>query len=131
MIGISIFVGVFILIIGGIITYECFDSFHNPKVKGIIALIITVLLMIGLITGTIWYYNNTESGKREIKDMESNTSGGITRIVIVYDVNGKEIQRYEGKFDVTYDSNRIKFDDEQGKRHIIYYTTGTITIDEK
>ncbi len=63
--------------------------------------------------------------------MKSNTAGGITRIVTVYDVNGKEIQKYEGKFDVAYDSNRIKFDDEQGKRHIIYYTTGTITIDEK
>ena len=25
----------------------------------------------------------------------------------------------------------ILFDDEEGKRHIIYYTTGTITVDEK
>ena len=131
MIGISIFIGIFILTIGGAITYACFDSFNNSKVKGITALTITFLLIIAIVIGTIWYYNNTESGKREIKDMKSNTDGGITRVVTVYDINGKEIQKYEGKFDVAYDSDRIKFDDEQGKRHIIYYTTGTITIDEK
>ena len=29
------------------------------------------------------------------------------------------------------DENRILFDDEDGKRHVIYYPTGTIIIDEK
>lgn len=131
MIGISIFVGIFILGIGGAITYECFDSFNDSKIKGITALAITFLLIITIVVGTIWYYNNTESGKREIKDLKSNTTGGITRVVTIYDINGKEIQKYEGKFDVDYDNSRIKFDDEQGKRHIVYYTTGTIIIDEK
>ena len=84
-----------------------------------------------MIGGTFWYYNSTESGKRAIKDWQSNTTGGITRTVTVYDINGKEIAKYEGKFDVEYDAERIKFDDEEGKRHIIYYTTGTIIIDEK
>lgn len=128
MIGVSVFLGIFILGIGGTIAYACFDS---SNLKGIIAIVITFLLIIAIVVGTIWYYNNTESGKREIKDIKSNTDGGITRVVTVYDINGKEIQKYEGKFDVSYDSNRIKFDDEQGKRHIIYYTTGTIIIDEK
>lgn len=48
----------------------------------------------------------------------------------MYDINGKVIKAYDGKFDVDYDSNRMIFDDN-GKRHVIYYTTGTVTIDEK
>mgnify|MGYP006990141628 CR=1 FL=1 len=40
--------------------------------------------------------NSTESGKRAIKDWQSNTTGGITRTVTVYDINGKEIAKYEG-----------------------------------
>ena len=55
---------------------------------------------------------------------------GIDRTVKVYDVNGKLIQEYDGKFDIEYDDDRIVFDDENNKRHIIYYPTGTIIIDE-
>ena len=29
-----------------------------------------------------------------------------------------------------YDDDRILFDDENGLRHIIYYPTGTVIIDE-
>lgn len=124
----STFVAIFILVIGIAVTVICSE---DSKIKASIALITTILLIVAIITGTFWYYNNTESGKRELKDIKSNTTGGIVRVVTVYDISGKEIQKYEGKFDVSYGSNRIKFDDEQGKRHIIYYTTGTITIDEK
>lgn len=123
-----IFLILIIVGIGGCIIFACFE---NSKVAGSISLIITLLLTIGLIAGGFWYFNNTESGKRSIKDIQSNVNKGIERVVTVYDVNGKEIKKYEGRFDVSYDSDRIKFDDEQGKRHIVYYTTGTITIDEK
>lgn len=58
-------------------------------------------------------------------------NGGIKRAITVYDVNGEIIRQYSGKCDVTYNSERIKFDDENGKRHIIYYTTGTVIIDEE
>ena len=62
---------------------------------------------------------------------KSNFEGGIEREVRVYDVDGELIQSYAGKFDVVHDENRILFDDEDGKRHVIYYPTGTIIIDEK
>ncbi len=81
------------------------------------------------------FYLNTESGKRAIKDMKSETSGGIDRVVSVYDVSGELIKEYKGKFDVEVGNANgnpyIVFDDENDKRHIIYYTTGTILIDEK
>lgn len=80
--------------------------------------------------GIIWYYNHTESGKRAVKTQESNFGGGITREVKVYDVEGDVIAEYKGKFDIEYDNDRILFDDEKGNRHIIYYPTGTVIVDE-
>lgn len=78
-----------------------------------------------------WYFNNTATGRRVYKSQESNFNNGIDRVVRVYDVNGQLITEYEGKFDITYDNDRILFDDQNGKRHVIYYPTGTVTVDEK
>ena len=77
-----------------------------------------------------WYYQNTESGARALKTQESNFNNGIERKVSVYDIQGDLIQEYSGKFDLEYDDDRILFDDENGLRHIIYYPTGTVIIDE-
>lgn len=96
-------------------------------IGGIISILVAVVIAFGLL---FWLYN-TESGARVIKDTQSDFNGGIERTVTVYDIDGDLIQKYSGKFDVDYDSERIKFDDENGKRHVIYYTTGTVIIDEK
>lgn len=77
-----------------------------------------------------WYYNSTASGARAVKTQESNFNKGIERKVTVYDMEGDVIKEYEGKFDVDYDDDRIIFDDENNLRHIIYYPTGTVIIDE-
>ena len=74
---------------------------------------------------------NTEAGARALKDQQSNFNAGIERVVKVYDVNGELIEQYEGRFDVETTSSYVLFDDENNKRHMIYYTTGTIIIDEK
>lgn len=99
-------------------------------VSYIVGLIATLIITIGICCGIGWWLYNTEGGKRAIKDTESNVSGGIERTVTVYDFEGDILQQYSGKFDVDYDSERIKFDDEEGKRHVIYYKTGTVVIDE-
>ena len=93
-------------------------------------LIVAFALSVGILIGMNWYYSNTESGKRAVKTQESNFNEGIKRSVHVYDMNGGLIKEYEGKFDVDYDNDRVIFDDEKGMRHIIYYPTGTIIIDE-
>lgn len=83
-----------------------------------------------LIIGGCLFYANTEAGKRAYKDQQSSLTG-ISRTVTVYDINGDVIATYSGKFDVETDnSSYILFDDENGKRHIIYYSTATIIIDE-
>jgi hypothetical protein len=51
--------------------------------------------------------------------------------VKVYDIDGELLAEYTGKFDIETDhSTYILWDDEMGKRHIIYFTTATIIIDE-
>ena len=93
--------------------------------------IVTFCLCLILFLAMHWYFNNTAAGRRAYKSQESNFNNGIERVVRVYDVNGQLITEYDGKFDITYDNDRILFDDQNGKRHVIYYPTGTVTVDEK
>lgn len=117
------------LLIGAISIIVYF--FAEDNVYGLISIIVSLIIIGEIIGFQFWYYGNTASGNRALKTQESDFNNGIERVVTVYDIDGKVIQKYEGKFDVTYDSSRILFDDENGKRHVVYYTTGTVTIDEK
>lgn len=117
-------IAVFIILICGLIA-----SFIEYGY--VTAFVIGAILIIGVCIAMHWYYGNTQSGKRAIKSQESNFNDGIERTVKVYDVNGELITEYDGKFDITYDDDRILFDDENGKRHVIYYPTGTVVIDER
>ena len=94
-------------------------------------LAVSIALIIIVFGSMLFYYNATASGKRAFKSQKSELENGIERVVTVYDMEGDVIKVYDGKFDVTYDDDRILFDDEQGKRHVIYYPTGTVTVDEK
>lgn len=118
-----------LVITTGIITGCVITEADNKSTK-IISFVISAMVIISLFFGMRWYYQNTESGKRALKSQESNFNAGIERRVEVYDMEGELIKEYEGKFDVTYDDDRILFDDEKGKRHVIYYSTGTVVIDE-
>lgn len=105
----------------------------GDKSQKAIVILIELLLVIGMVVGCGAYRTNTESGKRGLKSWKSETSGGIDRTVTVYDVKGKELAKYTGRFDVEESSQegvvKIKFDCK-GKRHIIYAQTGTVLIDE-
>ena len=60
------------------------------------------------------------STKRSIKSVVSDYSGGLNRTITLYDYNGNEIKSWTGKFDVEDNESRVFFDDEDGKRVIIY-----------
>lgn len=132
-IGAWILYGVVALFVSGaaaIIAWCWFDE-SGGFIPWVVSIGIAAILCASLYIGMNAYYKNTESGKRALKSQESNFNSGIERIVTIYDVNGNVIKQYEGKFDVEYDDDRILFDDENGKRHVVYYTTGTVAIDEK
>ena len=89
-------------------------------IVGVIAFIVTFMFI------------NRASFNRWVKDTKSEWANGIERTVRVYDVNGQLIEEYEGKFDIEQDGDKIRFDDAKtGKRHIIYFKTGTVIVDEK
>ena len=100
--------------------------------RGFISLVVTIPICGCILLGMHWWYGNTESGKRAVKTQESNFDGGIRRHVSVYDAVGNLIQEWDGKFDVDFDGDeqRILFDDENGYRHLVYFKTGTVIVEE-
>ncbi len=125
---ICILLTVFILAIGFCVASLAHDD--NSFIGIVLSIIISIALCIGLWAFSIWWFGNTEKGKRALKTQDSNFNGGIERVVTVYDINGNEIQQYQGQFDIEYSDERILFDDEDGNRHIIYFKTGTVIVDE-
>lgn len=72
-----------------------------------------------------------ESCARSCKDMNSNFNGGLYRTVRVYTYDGELVAEYSGKFDIETDHDTyILWDDEYGKRHIIYFSNFNVIIDE-
>lgn len=116
-----------IVIIVGAMVWET----QNGYIR-MIAVVVTILVAAIVIGGICWWSLGTEAGKRAYKDQQSNIAGGIERTVRVFDIKGDLIESYSGKFDVetNAEANYVLFDDEDGKRHMIYYTTGTVIIDE-
>lgn len=64
---------------------------------------------------------NTASFQRTIKSFTSDFTGGIPRVVSVYDQSGNLLRTYEGIIDVQENSygNKVLFDLD-GKRYVIY-----------
>ena len=126
-----ILIGLAFAIMVGVLAFMQHDGYERKS--KIIALVIEIVLMIAIVGGCAIYNTRTESGKRHLKTWESETTGGIDRTITVYDIEGEEIAKYQGRFDIEESSQegvvKIKFDCD-GKRHIIYAQTGTVLIDE-
>lgn len=106
-----------------------FSEATKEKTK-IITFTITGILCVIVFFGMSWFYNNTSIGLRAFKTQDSQLTN-ITRTVTLYDVNGEEIERFEGRFNITYDTERILFDDQNSNRYIIYPGAGLVVINEK
>ena len=134
-----LFIGVIALfVIGGVflIWLECYHPLKPTIIAGLIGLIIIV----GLALGLNWYNTSTASGKRSYKDFKSEINDGIYREITITNDDGKVIYDYTGKCDIEEQENtdgsadvrKLKFENEQGKRVIIYYgITDTVKIIEK
>lgn len=98
------------------------DAFMKNK-KLVVAVLAFVLSGISL-------FCSCASTERMKKNMDSEFNGGLNRELIVYSATGEEVWRFSGKFDIEYVSGRILFDDENGKRHTIYFQNGTVVVNE-
>lgn len=122
--------GAVVTLLIGMINYEECNSKAGWIITGLVSIIVIGVIM--AVTG--WYNTNTAAGKRAVKDFKTNVNDGIEREIIITAEDGREIFRYDGKIDIesNHQDNYIKFDDEHGKRYIIYYgIQDTITIIEK
>lgn len=115
------------------------ESYH-PLKPTIIAGLIGLIIIVGLALGLNWYNTSTASGKRSYKDFKSEINDGIYREITITNDDGKVIYDYTGKCDIEEQNNtdgsadvrKLKFENEQGKRVIIYYgITDTVKIIEK
>lgn len=66
---------------------------------------------------------------RMVKSWDSNVSNGLERTVVLYDYEGDELARWEGRIDlqVSEEGGHIVFD-QDGKRTVI---TGGIVVSEE
>ena len=126
-IGLIVFVGIIILIY----------AIAEGSIGGIIAtILITVLIVVGFIAFENWYHKSTASGIRYYKDFESEMANGIYRELTITAEDGREIFRYEGKFDLERhedgDDRYLRFETQDGKRYTISYgIQDTVLIIEK
>ena len=117
-----------VIVIAGLIAYSLMDNDYKIGALGVVA--VGMAIIAGIWVFGNWWYTGTEEGKRALKTQDSNFNGGITREVMVYDMDGDLLAEYRGKFDIEYSDERIMFDDENGQRHIIYFKSGTVVVNE-
>lgn len=129
----GIIVTILIIIIAICIIYNVEAAWYEKSQINAVVITTTVVglvLLAATWAGLYWHYANTASGKRALKTQDSNFNDGIEREITVYDVDGDILEHFQGRFDVDYSNERILFDDENGNRHVIYFKTGTVIINE-
>lgn len=99
---------------------------RRPKSKYILIIAAIVIGITAIVLATL----NTESGKRFFKNVSSNWTGGLQRIVYVYDNNGNLLRTYEGEIDIQENDfgNKVLFD-LYGKRYVLY--NATVIVEEQ
>lgn len=93
---------------------------EDSKIGKVLSVVISLALVVALLFGMLWYFNNTASGQRALVDQKSDFNNGLERTITVYTADGEVIAQYSGLIDIaTSDGGYIKFDFE-GKRYIYY-----------
>ena len=96
-------------------------DFDRAVATGMFFFVLIVLVLI---------FVHKASVERQMKSFSSEYSGGLNRVVTVYDYNGDEITSYTGKIDIeeTETPNKVKFDLD-GKRTVVY--GGIVVVQEQ
>ena len=108
----------------------CEDNTNKKRLLKNVRNISIAALLATTIAGGTYALTQTAGCSRWVKSVHSNFDDGLVRVVYVYSMDGELIAEYAGKFDIDYDSERIIFDDENGKRHLIYFGSGSVVVDE-
>ena len=109
---------VFIIGIGIIISYVLYKS-ENKKISVLVS-IATIISVFILYFCFNWYYTQTESGKRELIDQQSEINGGLDRTINIYTADGELLATYSGKIDIENKDGGYLLFDFDGKRYTYY-----------
>lgn len=86
------------------------------------------LFFISLLIASVLFTGCTGEQKRGIKSIKSNWTGGLKRVVTLYDYNGKVVQRWQGNIDMSDSEKETDFILNGNKRVVIH---GGITVIEE
>ena len=109
---------IFSIAIGIICSYNFFIT--KRKNLSILSCIIAVISALILYFGFNWYYTQTESGKRELVDQQSEINGGLDRTINIYTADGELLATYNGKIDIENKDGGYLLFDFKGKRYTYY-----------
>lgn len=95
----------------------------GSKMGGIVLILITIIICVGLVVLCNWSHTSTASGIRSYKDFKSEMANGLEREITITAEDGREIFHYKGKFDVEMDNegNYLRFETQSGKRFTVEY----------
>lgn len=80
--------------------------------------LLKIIAMAGLFAA--FTFPGCASCERELKSCNSDISGGLYRVVNIYDYEGELIATYEGKIDIDDNENGSIMFDMNGKRYVYY-----------
>lgn len=107
-----------VAIVGSLAVYI---ALYLESIPGkILAAVLGVVIIIAILLGMFWWFNNTASGQRALTDQKSELANGLERIVRVYTANGDIIAEYEGIIDIEGNDGGYVLFDYQGKRYTYY-----------
>ena len=86
------------------------------------------LIVVSLLIASVLFAGCTGEQKRGIKSIKSNWTGGLKRVVTLYDYNGKIVQRWQGNIDMSNSEKETDFILNGNKRVVIH---GGITVIEE
>ena len=140
-IGNGVLVAVIAIAILFVTAYFAFQEYNFDNTKKALKISVTGVIVAVLVSGLTlfamdWWNTNTASGIRSYKDFQSEMDNGLYREVVITAEDGREIFKYEGKFDVERhaegDDRYLRFETEDGKRYTISYgIQDTVLIIEK
>lgn len=88
------------------------------KTTKVLAVIIAILVAIMVVTGIIFFTRS--STQRQIKDIQSEYTGGLNRHINVYSYNGEKLAEYDGRIDIAERNDGVVKFQLKGKRYIYY-----------
>lgn len=104
-------------VVGGVIfIMACWESTPGR----VLTVILGIAVIVAILLGMFWWFNNTASGQRALTDQKSEFANGLERVVRVYTANGDIIAEYEGIIDIEGNDGGYVLFDYEGKRYIYY-----------